>query len=141
MIDRYVEIYNTEKQVLRKRLKKLVQQNTDECDEYTYFEYGALVTCLIQFLNSFNDGYESAPQLDPGRITEVDHGDYQGTLVYVIGATGYQPNEYVVTKVHYGSCSVCDTLKSILEDTHNQEQQLDDLLILCLHIIQQMKLI
>ena len=140
MIDRYVEIYNTEKQVLRKRLKNLVQQNTNECDEYTYFEYGALVTCLVEFLNSFNDGYESAPQLDPGRITEIDHGEYQGTLVYVIGATGYQPDEYVVTKVHYGSCSGCDTLKSICEE-NDPEVQLDDLLVLCLHLIQQMKLI
>ena len=50
---------------------------------------------------------------DPNRITQINHGDYQGTLVYVIAGGGYQPHDHFATHVFYGSCSGCDTLESI----------------------------
>lgn len=49
----------------------------------------------------------------PERIHQIDDGDYQGTLIFVIGAGGYQPSRYWYVKVGYGSCSGCDTLQAI----------------------------
>ena len=87
------------------------------------------------------------PSMDPGRIEQIDHGDYQGTLLYVVATTGYQPSTYYATKVYYGSCSGCDTLEKIesemgWDDECNQivsEQSLDDIMILALHIVQGFK--
>ena len=40
-------------------------------------------------------------------IHEIDDGDYQGTLLYLIPFTTYQPTEYeyLMTYTDYGSCS------------------------------------
>lgn len=74
---------------------------------------------------------------DPDRIVEIDHGDYQGTLIYVIGATGYQPSTYWAVYVGYGSCSGCDTLQAISDysDEHS-EGDLDQLMQLALNVVQ-----
>jgi hypothetical protein len=78
---------------------------------------------------------------DPERIAEVDHGSYQGTLVYVIGAKGYQPSDYWYVKVGYGSCSGCDTLEAIkgYSDEKPTEEQAKDYMTLALHIVQGLK--
>lgn len=70
--------------------------------------YKDIVKIVIE--NISTGGY-SYP--DPARIHEIDDGDYQGTLLYIIAAIGYQPNDYWFVKVYYGSCSVCDTLQGI----------------------------
>lgn len=139
MIEDYVQYYNKNKSVLREMFQKVLEQNE-------YIRYDRVVKILVKFLSNGNMAYSPygdsrSYELDPGRITEIDHGEYQGTLIYVIGEPGYQPSNYVVTKVDYGSCSGCDTLDRILEDSDNQTQQLNDLLTLCLHIIQHMKLV
>lgn len=82
---------------------------------------------------------------DPERITEIDHGEYQGTLLYVIAAHGYQPSDYWLVKVDYGSCSQCDTLQGIRysgdwEDLPNEEQ-VKEYMTLALHILQGLKAI
>lgn len=51
--------------------------------------------------------------LDVDKIVQLDHGDYQGTLVFIMPEKTYQPNTYYLTKVGYGSCSGCDTLQAI----------------------------
>jgi hypothetical protein len=75
---------------------------------------------------------------DPERIHEIDDGDYQGTLVFVIGATGYQPHDYWYVRVWYGSCSGCDTLQDIsgYSSEPPTDQQADDYLTLALHVVQ-----
>ncbi|HET8705706.1 MAG TPA: hypothetical protein VFM46_05315 [Pseudomonadales bacterium] len=75
---------------------------------------------------------------DPKKIHEIDDGDYQGTLVYVVSSDDYQPNKYWYVKVGYGSCSVCDTLKSIREgsDERPTDAQVSDYMTLALHIVQ-----
>lgn len=52
---------------------------------------------------------------DTDKITEIDNGDYQGTLLYLIPSDTYQPSEYdyLMTYVDYGSCCGCDTLQHI----------------------------
>jgi len=75
---------------------------------------------------------------DPERIHEIDDGDYQGTLVYVIANLGYQPAMYWYVKVGYGSCSGCDELESIREGGYNKptDEQVHDYMTLVLHIVQ-----
>lgn len=73
---------------------------------------------------------------DPNAIHEIDDGDYQGTLLFVIPADLYQPYDYWYVRVEYGSCSVCDTLEGILYDSDDREQQINDLFTLALHIFQ-----
>lgn len=53
------------------------------------------------------------PDMDPERITQINHGDYQGTLVFVVGGEGYQPWEHWYVTVGYGSCSSCDVWEAI----------------------------
>ena len=76
---------------------------------------------------------------DVGNITEIDNGDYQGTLLYLIPRDTYQPSEYdyLMTYVNYGSCSGCDTLQAIqnYEKEEITEGQLKDFMSLCKDLI------
>lgn len=100
--------------------------------------YKDIVKAVISLISMYDDSYESP---DPELIHEIDDGDYQGTLLYVIASKGYQPDTYWAVKVGYGSCSGCDTLEAIRDysDDAPYEQQVKDYLTLCLHIIQGLK--
>ena len=101
-------------------------------------DYKEIVKIVVSHLGSV--GYNRP---DPDRIHEIDDGDYQGTLVYVIGASGYQPSTYWSVMVDYGSCSGCDTLESIQSCSYGEEpneEQVDDYMTLALHIVQGLKL-
>lgn len=91
--------------------------------------YLGLVELIVRHLA--NAGVD----MDPARITVIDHGEYQGTLVFVIGECGYQPDRYWILKVCYGSCSGCDTLEAALEG----DEVVQDLMTLSLHIVQGLK--
>lgn len=127
MIKEFVEIFMNKKDHLRKVF-----------EEKHPSDYIDIVKTVVKLLNENLSCYEKP---DPDRIHEINDGDYQGTLVYIIGAQGYQPSDYWATKVYYGSCSGCDTLEGIREYSEDKpsEQQVEDYLTLCLHLIQQMK--
>lgn len=100
-------------------------------------DYKAVIKAVVSILNDGND-YGS---IDPERIHQIDDGDYQGTLVFVIAATGYQPSDYWYVKVSYGSCSGCDTLEAIRDysDDKPNEEQVRDYMTLALHVVQGLK--
>lgn len=100
--------------------------------------YKEVVRAVVEMLASDGDEYERP---DPERIHEIDDGDYQGTLVYVIGAGGYQPDRYWYVKVGYGSCSGCDTLQAISEYSSDppNDKQVSEYMTLALHIVQGMR--
>lgn len=127
MIKEFVDKINTEKS----KLEDVFKLKHPSC-------YKELVTNVITFLS--DDKYDS---IDPERVHEIDDGDYQGTLLYVIGAKGYQPSTYWSVAVSYGSCSGCDTLQAITDfgDDPPDEQQVKDYMTLALHIVQGLKLI
>lgn len=83
---------------------------------------------------------------DSDHITEIDDGDYQGTLLYLIPRDTYQPSEYeyLITYVNYGSCSFCDVLQSIQSGHYNDdyltETQVKDFMTLCKDILTNMKM-
>ena len=105
-----------------------------------YTELVRLTFSIAVKLLREDDDYST---LNVKKMTEIDDGNYQGTLIFIIPTEAYQPTrfEYLITHVSYGSCSGCDTLLSTTEystDTPNEEQ-LDDLMTLCLHLVQNAK--
>ncbi len=103
--------------------------------------YEDIVREVIECINDYgdNEGSLLKPLPDPERIHQIDDGCYQGTLVFVIGEHGYQPSEYWYVRMEYGSCAICDTLQSIEWSGSPTEQQLDDMMTLALHVVQQLR--
>lgn len=128
MINKFVDRWEQRKEFIRAKFAKKHPDN-----------YTEVVKNVIEELHDDND-YES---IDPTRITVIDHGDYQGTLLFVIAASGYTPSTYWAVKVYYGSCSGCDTLERIkgYSDETPTEDQVREYMILAMHIVQGLKLI
>ncbi|CAB4131465.1 hypothetical protein UFOVP276_212 [uncultured Caudovirales phage] len=101
--------------------------------------YTDIVASVVAMLHDTSEGNYTP---DPTRITKIDHGDYQGTLVYIIGAEGYQPSTFWYVTVGYGSCSGCDTLESIrsYDSDKPNESQVEQYMTLALHIVQGLRL-
>jgi len=102
--------------------------------------YAEIVKQVVTVLRE--DEYEDP---DPERIHTIDDGDYQGTLLFVIGVGGYQPSTYFYVKIAYGSCSGCDTLAGIHDSGSSgepaTEAQIADYMTLALHIVQGLKVL
>lgn len=102
-------------------------------------EYKHIVEKVVEIILNTNEEC----LWDSEGITEIDDGDYQGTLLFLIPRKTYQPleYEYLMTYVGYGSCSGCDTLQAIQEDYGENpisEDQLKDYMALCKDIITNM---
>lgn len=121
MIKKFVEQYEANKA----RLEKLWSTKHPE-------SYAEIVKEVVKTIGE---------PLDVNRITEIDHGNYQGTLVYVIAVEGYQPSDYFSVAINYGSCSVCDTLEGIrdYESGVPKAEQITQYMTLCLHVVQGLK--
>jgi hypothetical protein len=110
-------------------------------DEYN--SYLALLTKTIEIIFPEYVDENRDYRLDHTRITEIDYGQYQGTLMFVIANDNYQPNpgDHWYTSVDYGSCSGCDTLQRIstYDDDLPTEEQIEGYWTVCLHMIQKLK--
>lgn len=102
-------------------------------------EYKDVVKAVVQVI--INDDVSTFYTFDTERMTVVDDGDYQGSQLFIFPRETYQPspNDYLVTYEYYGSCSGCDTLMSIQEDS--KEELVTGLMDMSLHLIQNMKFI
>ena len=100
--------------------------------------YNQIVKAVVTIIHANSDGYGRP---DPERITWIDHGDYHGTLLFIIAGSGHQPDNYWFVKVGYGSCSGCDTLEYIRAycDNPPNAEQVADYMTLALHILQGIK--
>ena len=108
--------------------------------------YKTLVELIVQHILNNPEDDDDWDNFKVEQIHEIDDGDYQGTLLFLIPKNRYQPDEdeYLVTYVDYGSCSGCDTLMEIQSYDHNDLptcRQVNDYMRLCLHLIQNMKYI
>ena len=101
--------------------------------------YLDIVKAVVSEITTENEYGEC--NLDPDRITLIDHGSYQGSQLFIIAAKGYQPSDYWATEHSYGSCSGCDTLSSISEYSSDPptEEQAKDYLTLALHLAQRIE--
>lgn len=123
--------WNQNKDKLREALK-----NTD----ISRVEYRDLLVLTVE--NIFNDGEAPYHRWYTKNITEIDDGDYQGTLLYLIPKSTYQPAEYeyLMTYIGYGSCAGCDLLQSIQPDSHEEttDEDIDEFMMLCKDFITNM---
>jgi hypothetical protein len=128
MIKEFVDKFMESRDVIRAHFKEKYPE-----------EYEEIVREVVRAINP-EEGYDTP---DPTRIQRLDFGDYQGTLLFIIPNTAYQPDKFWFVKIAYGSCSGCDTLCDINQclydgDTPSKEQ-LDDYMTLALHIVQAIK--
>lgn len=132
MIKEFVEKWYERKEELRTKLESLSINDVAE--------YSNLVKLVVETILN-DDMIEYATD----KISVIDDGDYQGTQVFIIPENSYQPSveQYIYTSVYYGSCSGCDTLLSIIcfsnYDEKLKEEQVNDIMTLCLHLIQNFK--
>ena len=118
--------------------KDKLQQELATRTGLNHCEYLDLVklTFEVIFNSSAEADYNS---LNLNSVTEINNGDYQGTLLYLIPFNTYQPCEfeYLMTYVGYGSCSGCDTLLSIqgYGDELLSEWQVKEFMTLCKDIL------
>lgn len=144
MIKEFVSAWDANKDKLR---EYIATHNQDECSDYE-----KIVKMLFeQVINPwFKENKPDSDVFDINHIHEIDDGDYQGTLLYMIPVRTYQPShwQYVATYVYYGSCSCCDTLQSIhamnLDYDDGAEnlpsaEQVKEYVNLCLEILQHCK--
>lgn len=131
MIKKFVDVWNEHKGELRIALKNKHPESYDD-----------IFTQLVTLLNTHLGEYDEL-RPDPKRITVIDHGDYQGYRLFIVGATGYQPSTYFATLQGYGSCSGCDTFQGIrsYDDAPVTDQQADDYLMIALHMLEGLKCI
>ena len=124
MIQEFVEAWDNHKNEIREQFSEHAGS------------YEKIVNMVVKMLNKHCD-----EQPNPEKITVIDHGHYQGTMLFIIPEDSYQPSLYWYVQVSYGSCSCCDTLQSI--DNYSSEspteQQVEDYMTLALHIIQNIK--
>jgi hypothetical protein len=126
----------------KEKLEKVLRERTDmnQCG------YKDLVEIVVT--NILNDGRANEDlefdDRDVKRISEIDDGNYEGTLLYLIPANRYQPDEeeYLMTYIGYGSCSCCDTLMHIQmygdDNGALTDRQVKDFMTLCKDIITNM---
>ena len=131
MVKEFLERWEENKWKIRESLKTKLPNYYEE-----------LVKLVISNITA--EMYEDfAP--DPERIHTIDDGNYQGTLLFIIGEKGSSPIIYYSLFVDYGSCGACDTLQGILDNKDWEElpteSQVNDCMILALHIVQGIKLI
>lgn len=107
---------------------------------HRHYEYIDLIKILINEClnrNTSDDKFST-------EVNVIDHGDYQGTQIFILHKDIYQPSiyDYYYTHNCYGSCSGCDTLLAIqeMDDTEfPSEEQTKEYMDLMLHLIQRMK--
>lgn len=131
MIKYCLDKWNKNQPLLEKSLR--ADKSLNQCD-YEYL-VKMIISCILN--GDQGDDYEEMRWSDD--VTVVDNGDYQGTLLFLIPQSTYQPcaSEYLMSFVEYGSCSGCDVLQSIqgYSDDPPTEKQIKDFMGLCRDIV------
>lgn len=93
------------------KLRSELEEKYKSNDLYDYCGYEELAK--LTFGTIFNGDKYCEETLNLNKMTTIDDGDYQGTLLFTIPFGTYQPSayEYLMTYIGYGSCSVCDALQ------------------------------
>lgn len=124
------ELWDKNQDKLREELSSRVDLN--EC------AYKDLVKIAFDKIYNYGSRFD-IENLLLDRIHEIDDGNYQGTLIYLIPFDTYQPGpeDYLMTFSWYGSCSGCDALQAVQDYGHEKltEQQVKDFMSICKDLI------
>lgn len=136
MVQDIVDAWVREKDVFEDWLNSLNEH------ELEYLEYSDIVEHLVDLV--INPHYERLANkwyggFDFNKMTVIDDGDYQGTLIFIIPSTTYQPSvdEYIYTHNYYGSCSGCDALLNA--QTMERQDCIKSIMSIALHLIENFK--
>ncbi len=121
------------------RLKKVIAEIPKE--ERMRWDYEDIIKLIID--NILNPGSQPIGwHRWSNDIHEINDGNYQGTLIYLIHRLCYQPSayDYLITYVDYGSCSGCDALQGIQSDDFFEGRDpVNDYMSLCKDIVTNLK--
>lgn len=121
-----------------KDLEKYFKEN----EQKKYSNYKEIVKLLFDIVINRNECFDY-DKFDTKNILVIDDGNYQGTQIFILHKSSYQPSlkEYVYTNTYYGSCSGCDTLQSIscYDEGKPNKIQLKEYMELSLHLLQKLK--
>ena len=124
--------YKNEKK-LRAELVKFLE-GKDDCPEYK-----ELVKLVFDIIVNSDEEEFSRNRLLTNRITQIDDGDYQGTLLFTIPFDTYQPveYEYLMTYIGYGSCSGCDALQHAFYCHYDEDidGKVNDIMEICRNLV------
>lgn len=123
--------------------KDKLQKVFAEGKEFCNCNYKKIVETVFNVIYNDEDSVKELNVLNTRAMTEIDDGDYQGTLVYLIPFETYQPSagDYLMTYIGYGSCSCCDTLLAIQSENgydteYLTKEQVSSYMQLAAHILQ-----
>lgn len=135
MIDDFIKAWDENKEKLKKHIKSHQQKDYNTYKKIVYIIFEQIINPYLERKNKIT--------FDLNKIHEIDDGEYQGTLIFIIPYDTYQPSywQYVATFIHYGSCSGCDYLQGISHYDENfpTTEQTDEYMKLCLSILQHCK--
>jgi len=101
--------------------------------------YNEIVNNVFKLLKN-NDSFN----VDLKKLRQIDDGNYQGTLLYLIPEDCYRPEDYWYVRVDYGSCSGCDILEDIIDYDYASiptKEQVKQYMQLALNIVQGIKVL
>lgn len=137
MIKKFVDAWYANKDKLEEYIRTTDQS---EYDTYEKLLKKLFEIVINPYLEKLGDHDWSTRPYDLDEITMLDHGDYQGTFIFILHRKCYQPSvdDYVYTNTYYGSCSGCDTLQGIhnYSDGLPSDGQVKDYMELLLHLLQ-----
>lgn len=79
MIQKFIDRFNANYKVLENKYRQSHPES-----------YKEIVKDVVSIIGDIEEYRTPSAE----RIVEIDHGDYQGNLLYVIGESGYQPSDY-----------------------------------------------
>lgn len=125
MIQEFVNLFMGKKHLLEESFKHKFPDS-----------YASIVQSVVELLKTGEYG-----EINSDGMHVIDDGDYQGTQLFIFPERCYQPSRYWAVYVSYGSCSGCDTLEGIrsYSDDPPDEDQINQLMTLALHIVQGIK--
>lgn len=137
MIQWCVDAWMERKQYFKRRLESLGEDYITDWS-FTYTDivkilFEEVINPYVEDHDDFIDGY------DIDKMTVIDDGDYQGTLIFVIPEDVYQPcaDEYLFTHNYYGSCSGCDTLQRA--QTLEYDMCIQDIMTIALNLVENLR--
>lgn len=138
MIQDFVDAWLERKDIYEDWIKSLNQE-----ERRWSLSYSDLVKKLIEvvinpyLIDSTELDYFEGYDID--KMTIIDDGEYQGTLIFIIPEDTYQPDvsDYIYTTINYGSCTVCDALECAL--SQEKEDCIKQLMTISLHLIEGFK--